>query len=227
MGSRGRGSESPGPAPETIVWNAKVYTMDPALPRAEAFAVKNGRFLAVGRNDDVRNLASSQTEVDRRRRDDGDPGLHRRSLPSVLGRSLGADPRELRPSQRRGHPGGDRETSGRNPSGRVGRRLQVRRHQAPRGTAAEPARPRCRRPEPSRRRRPPRRSHLRVQQQGFRKGGDHRRHARSRRGASSIAREESSPGSPPSTRTTSSTRSSLGGAPGRSARRASRSSPSS
>jgi predicted amidohydrolase YtcJ len=37
--------------------------MDPALPRAEAFAVKNGRFIAVGANDDVRNLASSQTEV--------------------------------------------------------------------------------------------------------------------------------------------------------------------
>src|SRR3989304_3442108 len=53
----------PGPAPDTIVWNARVYTMDPALPRAESFAVKNGRFIAVGANDDVRNLASSQTEV--------------------------------------------------------------------------------------------------------------------------------------------------------------------
>jgi predicted amidohydrolase YtcJ len=37
--------------------------MDPALARAEAFAVKNGRFIAVGGNADVRNLASSGTEV--------------------------------------------------------------------------------------------------------------------------------------------------------------------
>jgi predicted amidohydrolase YtcJ len=37
--------------------------MDPGLPRAEAFAVKNGRFIAVGTNDDVRNLASAQTEI--------------------------------------------------------------------------------------------------------------------------------------------------------------------
>ncbi|HJS73355.1 MAG TPA: amidohydrolase family protein, partial [Vicinamibacteria bacterium] len=48
--------------PDTIVWNAKVYTSDPALPTAEAFAVKNGRFVAVGSNDDVRHLASAGTE---------------------------------------------------------------------------------------------------------------------------------------------------------------------
>jgi predicted amidohydrolase YtcJ len=59
----GKAQNRPGPAPDTIVWNARVYTMDPALPRAEAFAVKNGRFVAVGANDDVRNLASSGTEL--------------------------------------------------------------------------------------------------------------------------------------------------------------------
>ena len=37
--------------------------MDPARPRAEAFAVKDGRFLAVGTTADVRNLASSRTRV--------------------------------------------------------------------------------------------------------------------------------------------------------------------
>lgn len=56
-------AQNRGPAPDTIVWNAKVYTMDPALPMAQAFAVKNGRFIAVGASDDVRRLASSGTEV--------------------------------------------------------------------------------------------------------------------------------------------------------------------
>jgi predicted amidohydrolase YtcJ len=52
-----------GPGPDLIVWNARVYTMDPSLPRAEAIAVKNGRFVAVGSNDDVKNLKTSDTET--------------------------------------------------------------------------------------------------------------------------------------------------------------------
>jgi len=49
--------------PDFIVVNARVYTSDPALPRAEAFAVKDGRFFAVGSNADVRNLATARTRV--------------------------------------------------------------------------------------------------------------------------------------------------------------------
>jgi len=41
--------------PDLIVVNARVYTVDVAQPRAEAFAVKNGRFVAVGSSVDVRN----------------------------------------------------------------------------------------------------------------------------------------------------------------------------
>jgi len=53
-----------GPAePDFIVVNGRIYTSDPSLPRAEAFAVKDGRFLAVGSNGDVRNLATSRTRV--------------------------------------------------------------------------------------------------------------------------------------------------------------------
>ena len=37
-----------GGGPDLIVVNARVLTSDAALPRAEAFAVKNGRFIAVG-----------------------------------------------------------------------------------------------------------------------------------------------------------------------------------
>jgi predicted amidohydrolase YtcJ len=40
-----------------------VYTVDTALPRAEAFAIKDGRFIAVGSSADVRNLATARTRV--------------------------------------------------------------------------------------------------------------------------------------------------------------------
>src|SRR5688500_16240342 len=46
-----------------IVVNGRVYTSDPAQPRAEAFAVKDSRFLAVGTSADIRNLATSRTRV--------------------------------------------------------------------------------------------------------------------------------------------------------------------
>ena len=46
-----------------IVVNAKVYTSDVAQPRAEAFAVKDGRFVAVGSTADVRNLATATTQL--------------------------------------------------------------------------------------------------------------------------------------------------------------------
>jgi predicted amidohydrolase YtcJ len=48
---------------DLIVINARVFTIDTARPRAEAFAVKNGRFVAVGSTADVRNLATSRTQV--------------------------------------------------------------------------------------------------------------------------------------------------------------------
>jgi predicted amidohydrolase YtcJ len=49
--------------PDLIVVNGKVFTSDTALPRAEAFGVKNGRFVAVGSSADVRNLATRRTQV--------------------------------------------------------------------------------------------------------------------------------------------------------------------
>ena len=50
-------------APDLIVVNARVYTVDPALPRAEAFAVKSGRFLAVGSTSEIRALARPGTQI--------------------------------------------------------------------------------------------------------------------------------------------------------------------
>jgi hypothetical protein len=60
---RDRGRKQPRPDPDLVVINAKVYTMDGYLRRAEAFAVKDGRFLAVGHTPDVRALATWRTQV--------------------------------------------------------------------------------------------------------------------------------------------------------------------
>ncbi len=62
--SRGLGRQAANSAaPDLVVVNARAYTVDAALPRAEAFAVKNGRFVAVGSGADVRNLVSAGTRV--------------------------------------------------------------------------------------------------------------------------------------------------------------------
>ncbi len=52
-----------GTSPDLIVTNATVYTMDARAPRAEAFAVSGGRFVAVGTTSDIRNLAGTSTQV--------------------------------------------------------------------------------------------------------------------------------------------------------------------
>ena len=52
-----------GTSPNLIVVNAKVYTMDARSPRAEAFAVSSGRFVAVGSTSDIRNLAGKNTQT--------------------------------------------------------------------------------------------------------------------------------------------------------------------
>lgn len=54
---------APNETPDLAVVNARVYTVDAALPRAAAFAVKHGRFLAVGGNADIRNLVQRGTQV--------------------------------------------------------------------------------------------------------------------------------------------------------------------
>ncbi|MDP2319040.1 MAG: amidohydrolase [Acidobacteriota bacterium] len=50
-------------SPDLIVVNATVYTMDARTPRAEAFAVSGGRFVAVGSTSDIRNLAGGNTQA--------------------------------------------------------------------------------------------------------------------------------------------------------------------
>ena len=49
--------------PDLALVNGRVYTIDDDAPRVEAFAVKQGRFIAVGSNDDIRNLVGPGTDV--------------------------------------------------------------------------------------------------------------------------------------------------------------------
>ena len=48
---------------DLIVRNARVYTMEPAASRAEAFAVRDGRIIAVGSNDSIGGLRGKGTEL--------------------------------------------------------------------------------------------------------------------------------------------------------------------
>src|SRR5881409_310244 len=50
-------------AADLVVFNAKVYTMDNRALRAEAFAVKAGRFVAVGRTTDIKGLIAKETQT--------------------------------------------------------------------------------------------------------------------------------------------------------------------
>jgi predicted amidohydrolase YtcJ len=57
------GSSPSAAEPDLVLVNGRVYTSDAAQPRVEAFAVKNGRFLAAGSTSEVKNLAARRTQV--------------------------------------------------------------------------------------------------------------------------------------------------------------------
>ena len=49
--------------PELVVVNARVYTMERATPRAQAFAVSGGRFVAIGTTAEMRSLVRKRTQL--------------------------------------------------------------------------------------------------------------------------------------------------------------------
>src|SRR5579859_758583 len=59
----GQAAAAVAPDADLVVFNAKVYTVDPLAPRAEGFAVKGGRFVAVGSSEDVKSLIGKRTEA--------------------------------------------------------------------------------------------------------------------------------------------------------------------
>ncbi len=64
LGSTTVAAQAPTPQDvDLVVFNAKVYTVDSTLPRAEAFAVKNSRFVAVGSNADIKALIGRTTRT--------------------------------------------------------------------------------------------------------------------------------------------------------------------
>jgi predicted amidohydrolase YtcJ len=52
-----------GPDADLVVSNAKVYTVDSRMPKAEAFAVKASRFTAVGSNTEINGLIGKGTQT--------------------------------------------------------------------------------------------------------------------------------------------------------------------
>ena len=50
-------------APDAILHNARIYTMDARQPLAQAVAIKDGRFLAVGQEAEIAPLAAAHTRV--------------------------------------------------------------------------------------------------------------------------------------------------------------------
>jgi predicted amidohydrolase YtcJ len=48
---------------DLVVLNAKVYTVDSRMPKAEAFAVKNARFIAVGMNEEIKGIRGKDTRT--------------------------------------------------------------------------------------------------------------------------------------------------------------------
>ncbi len=51
------------PSPDLIVVNADIYTVDPTAPRAEAFAVSGGKFVAIGTATEIRPMAGEDTQI--------------------------------------------------------------------------------------------------------------------------------------------------------------------
>ncbi|EKU56569.1 amidohydrolase family protein [Acinetobacter sp. WC-323] len=51
------------PQVDVIVINADIRTSNPAKPKAQAFAVQNGKFLAVGDNQFIQKMATKQTQI--------------------------------------------------------------------------------------------------------------------------------------------------------------------
>jgi len=49
--------------PDTVLFNGKIVTVDEDFSIAEAVAIKDGKFVAVGSNAQIRNLAGGLTEV--------------------------------------------------------------------------------------------------------------------------------------------------------------------
>src|SRR5262245_8843800 len=61
--SNARPQSNEAPAATLIVINAAVWTGDEQRPKATAFAIRDGRFVGVGANDDVDRFRGAETQI--------------------------------------------------------------------------------------------------------------------------------------------------------------------
>ena len=73
----GKAAAAEGDVPDLVVFNAKVYTVDPGMPKAEAFAVKASKFVAVGRTEDIKASDRQRHPDLRRKANDDRARVHR------------------------------------------------------------------------------------------------------------------------------------------------------
>jgi predicted amidohydrolase YtcJ len=50
--------------PDLILFNGNIHTMEPSNPRAQAVAILEGKFFAVGTNEEIANLSAGVTRID-------------------------------------------------------------------------------------------------------------------------------------------------------------------
>ena len=135
-----------GTSPDLIVVNAKVYTMDPRSPRAEAFAVSGGRFVAVGSTSDIRNLAGKNTQTFDAKGMTVVPGFidchNHAGGETLLNEVLVGNPFEVEFVSIRSIIDKLREKAAEDAGRHVGRGLLLRRHQAQRQARADHSRSR-------------------------------------------------------------------------------------
>ena len=165
----------------SIVVNAKVYTMDARAPRAEAFAVTSGRFVAVGTSGDIKGLAGKRTQTFDAKGMTVVPGFidchNHAGGETLLNEVLVGNPFEVEFVTIRSIIDKLRAQGAADAAGHVGRGLLLRRHQAEGQARAEHSRPRRGVDGASGGRPPSRRPHLLLQQQGVRDGRHHEGHA--------------------------------------------------
>ena len=109
--------------PDLIGYNGNVITVDPYKPRAQAFAVREGAFVAVGDNDEIKDMAGPPHPKDGLRGEHGCTRLHRRPHPRPEQRDSPYLDGRLRPPVHRRDPGGHTLQGGGHGCRRLGARV--------------------------------------------------------------------------------------------------------
>ena len=161
------------------------------MPRAEAFAVTNGRFIAIGSTADIKNLIGKDTKTFDAQQMTIVPGFtdchNHAGGKTLLYEVLVGNPFEVEFVTIAQHHREAAREGAADAAGHVGRGLFLRRHEAEGQARAQRARPRRGVARPSGRRAPSRRPHVVLQQQGASRWPASRRTRRTRRAARSTA----------------------------------------